>query len=65
MPKHHKPLTYRQLLNSLNSLPLNNLDDTVSVFNHNTDEYMHIVATEITNEDCDVLDEGHLVLVME
>ena len=59
-------MTYRELLSKLQQMDLNNdsrLDDTLTVFEPYTDEFSAIVSVEESIGD--VLDEGHLYLVMK
>ena len=57
--------TYRQLLNHLQSIPEQNLDDTITVLLSDQDEMMPVVGIEFSDEEKeDRLDEGHLYLVI-
>lgn len=59
-------MTYKDLLNVLNSLPPERLNDTVTVFDPYEDEFISVVHTEIaTDENTDVLDVRHLFLVLK
>ena len=56
--------TYRQLLKALQNLPDYCLDDTVTVYIKQEDEYIGVSGTSIAKEEeNDVLDDGHLFLV--
>lgn len=58
-------MTYRNLLKKLQETNGMRLDDDVSIFDVTTDEYMSVKCVEEAQEDNDVLDEGHLVIVIE
>jgi len=55
-------VTYRQLLEAINRLPLDHLDDNISV-NTEEDEFIPVKKLAIQDED-DVLDKGHLYLIL-
>jgi hypothetical protein len=55
--------TYRELLEFLNKYP-DRLDDTVTVLDVIDGEYYPLHEINVTTEKDDVLDEGHIVLVM-
>jgi hypothetical protein len=57
-------MTYRQLLKKLQSMPDASLDDTVTVFNNDDEEFYPVDRAKIADDDCDVLDEGHLYLTI-
>lgn len=56
-------MTYRQLLELLKQLDPSRLDDNVTVFDVKSEEYLGVSHTEVIAV-TDVLDEGHLVLVI-
>lgn len=59
-------MTYRQLLEVLQNIPDERLDDTVTVHEPYEDEFIAVVHTETSSEeDNDVLDDGHLYLVLK
>lgn len=59
-------MTYKDLLNVLNSLPPERLNDTVTVSDPYEDEFIPVVHTVIaTDENTGVLDVGHLFLVLK
>jgi len=59
-------MTYKQLIKSLMEIPAERLDDTVTVFDPDQDDFCGVnhleLATEETN---DVLDAGHAYLVLK
>lgn len=62
-----KNLTYRQLLNAINDLPLDHLDDNVSIWDAEREEMTNSQSCEIITENhnqSDILDEGHLVIII-
>jgi len=58
-------MTYKQLIKSLMEIPAERLDDTITVYDPDRDDYCAVnhvaVAVEAEN---DVLDEGHTFLVL-
>jgi len=58
-------MTYRELLEELEELDDSRLDDDVAVHLTETDEFypVHSVCVAVENE-CDVLDQGHLILAI-
>lgn len=59
-------MTYAELLNILYSMSKDRLEDTITIYDKENEEYYPIYSSEITNEEnCDVLDVGHLILVRE
>ena len=59
-------MTYKELLETLQQLDPARLEDTVTVFDPYQDEYIAVVhAHESEEEDNDVLDPGHLYLVLK
>jgi hypothetical protein len=59
-----KAITYAELLERLKKLPPKRLQDTATVFVATEDEYFAVMTTEISSEKQDVLDPGHLVMVV-
>ena len=58
-------MTYAELLNALYELPKDRLEDTVTVYNPDTNDFCAINHSEVANEkDNDVLDPGHFYLVL-
>jgi Mlc titration factor MtfA (ptsG expression regulator) len=56
-------LTYQQLLDKLQKMPAERLQDNVTVLLAG-DEFLPVQDFQAVEEsDCDVLDEGHFVLV--
>ena len=53
-------MTYKQLRDKLNAMPLDRLNDNVTVYDPHSDEY--IAAIDFYQSDTDVLDNGHYVL---
>lgn len=59
-------MTYRQLLEELENLPEDCMDDDVTVYDSDNDEYTEVTHGAIAgNINCDVLDEGHFFLVQQ
>ena len=58
-------MTYRELLEELEELDDNRLDDDVAAHLIETDEFypVHSVCVAVEDE-CDVLDQGHLILAV-
>ena len=56
-------MTYRDLLQKLNSIPSERLDDTVTV--HDTYQGEYIAVIDFVQSDTDVLDAGHYVLELK
>ena len=57
-------MTYRQLRKKLQEMQESRLDDDATIWDKENDEYKPVRFVEETGEDCDVLDEGHLVIVV-
>ncbi len=60
-------MTYRELINKLNSIPAERLDDEVTIYDGNNDEFVGIhnklnVAKEDSGPAAGVLDPGHVYL---
>jgi hypothetical protein len=59
-------MTYAELLNILYSMPKDRLEDTITIYDAENDEYYPITRTEFSDEETnDVLDKGHLFLVRD
>ena len=62
-------MTYKQLLEKLQTIPADRLDDTVTVWNFWEDEFTPVCALAENKEggglDTDVLDYAHFVLEMK
>lgn len=58
-------MTYKQLLESLSTLPEEVLQQTATVYLGQTDEYIQVFGVSFTEEENDVLDENHLVLEVQ
>ena len=56
-------MTFRQLRKQLQDMDDDRLDDTATIHDRTTDEYFPVETFKKTGEDCDVLDEGHGVIV--
>jgi hypothetical protein len=57
-------MTYKELIEELQKLPADRLNDTVTVYDSDRDEYVGVNHTSIAlAEHNDVLDPGHLYLV--
>ena len=58
-------MTYRELLEELEELDDSRLDDDAAIHLTETDEFypVHSVCVAVENE-CDVLDQGHLILAV-
>jgi hypothetical protein len=57
-------MTYKELQDKLNSIPSERLNDTITVYDHGTGEYMGVEMLLVAGQDQDVLDEGHVYLTM-
>jgi len=58
-------MTYRQLQEELQKLPPERLDDTVTIYDPDVDEFCGVAYTETANSiNNDVLDNGHFYLVL-
>lgn len=58
-------MTYKELLNHLQSLPKEALENTATVFCQFTDEYLPVKAIWSAGVENDVLDENHPYFVVE
>ena len=57
-------MTYRSLRKILQEMDEMRLDDEATVFSIADDDYHPIECTEIVDDRNDVLDEGHMVIVI-
>jgi len=57
-------MTYHELFQVLRAMPPIRLHDTVTIYDRDKDEYIPVVSRFETTDDHDVLDYGHLVLVI-
>lgn len=57
-------MTYRELMMSILRAPPEVLDQDVSVYINGKDEYMPLCGTDTEDGSGNVLDEGHLFLVV-
>ena len=55
-------MTYKQLLEALQACPAEVLEQTATIYLGQTDEYIAATELSFTEEENDVLDEGHLIL---
>lgn len=59
-------MTYRELLDVLRAIEPERLDDTVTVYEPYDDEYIAVVGIGVSaDETNDVLDPGHIYLIMK
>jgi hypothetical protein len=58
-------MTYHELFQVLRAMAPIRLHDTVTVYDREKDEYIAIDGRFETSDDHDVLDTGHLVLVLK
>ena len=58
-------LSYRRLMKQIQEMDEHHLDDDVTIYIIGHDEYYPAIATEVTNNTCDTLDNGHTVIVVE
>ena len=58
-------MTYRELLEKLQAMSADRLDDTVTVYEPYEDEYIAAVELVESTEENDVLDPGHLIMVLK
>ena len=55
-------MTYRKLLEQLQSLPGSTLDQTVTLYSIADDEFVPAYMTDYTDDESQVLDPNHLVI---
>jgi len=58
-------MTYAQLIEALGTIPFDRLNDTVTIYEPYSDEYIPAVHTSEVTDDQDVLDPGHFVIVLK
>ena len=58
----HQQMTYRKLLEQLQSLPGSTLDQTVTLYSIADDEFVPAYMTDYTDEDSEILDPNHFVI---
>jgi hypothetical protein len=56
-------MTYRELLRKLHNIPSDRLDDNVTIYDPNQDEY--IPSAGFFQSYTDVLDDGHYVIELK
>lgn len=57
-------MTYRELRKFLQEMVDERLDDTATVYDAELDQYIPVVTMEIVDDQQDVLDEGHAVIII-
>jgi len=57
-------MTYAELLNQLYQMPKDRLEDTVTVYDPSQDDFCGVLTTNTSGDRNDVLDPGHLFLVL-
>ena len=57
-------MTYRDLRKNLQEMDDDRLDDDVTIFDRIGDEYIPAKGFKAVGDTCDVLDEGHAVIVI-
>jgi len=58
-------MTYRDLIARLMTMPSEALDQTITIYNEENDEFYGCTGHGISvEEECDVLDHGHLFLMV-
>lgn len=59
-------MTYRELLDLLDEVPEDHLHDTITIYDPVCDEYFAVVDSAFAEEETnDVLDDGHLYLILK
>ena len=58
-------MTYRELFEMLRNINPERLDDTVTVLEPHENEYIPVICAFESSENNDVLDPGHLFLVLK
>jgi hypothetical protein len=59
-----KAITYAELIENLKALPPEKLNDTATVYVPGVGEFYPVMTTEVLDVSQDVLDPGHLVMVV-
>lgn len=57
-------MTWNQLVAHIQALPMERRDDTATVFDQLTDNFIPVLAWEIAGAENDVLDDGHAIIVI-
>jgi hypothetical protein len=57
-------MTYAQLLDQLYRMPKDRLEDTVTVYDPQRDDFCGVITTGTSGDQNDVLDPGHFFLVI-
>jgi hypothetical protein len=58
-------MTYAQLIEALGTIPFDRLNDTVTVYDADRNDFCSVNHTEVaTEKDNDVLDPGHFFLTL-
>jgi len=55
-------MTYRELIETLQSLPQERLEDDVSIYVSDFDEYYPLGQLSVAHDFSDILDPGHIYL---
>jgi hypothetical protein len=59
-------MTYAELLNILYEMPKDRLEDTITIYEPYSDEYIAVIGSATAEEKTnDVLDDGHLYLILK
>ena len=58
-------MTYAQLIEALGTIPFDRLNDTVTIFDPDNQEFIGVNHTEVSDEGEDTLDPGHFFLVLK
>jgi len=58
-------ITYRELQKIMNSMPDNRLDDNISIYLKQTDEYYPIKEILVADQNNGILDKEHVYLTCE
>jgi len=57
-------MTYAQLIEELGKIPFDRLNDTVTVYDPDRDDFCGVNHMSVADKHNDVLDEGHAYLVL-
>jgi len=57
-------MTYRELIIKLMKMPDGALDQTITIFNEEDEEFYGCTGHDVSNADDDRLDDGHLFLMV-
>jgi hypothetical protein len=58
-------MTYKQLIEELMKLPSDRLNDTVTVYDPDQDDFCGVNHMSLADRHNDVLDEGHAYIVLK